>query len=207
MSGIDWEKLNGRMQKQQFELGAKEPISWLSTSRGLKHAADHIYDIYYAASEQQLRRIVEEVESGQIQKSQTLLGKELEEYLDCQLLPVYLMLMGFSLENLLKGIVIRQQPELLKPDGSFNLKSHKLVILAQMGNIQLLPEEESTLETLTTATEWASRYSVPLKQEDMFPKKLSDDTWKQRGYAYDRRKTQEKVTSLWEKFYQELMRA
>ncbi len=73
------------------------------------------------------------------------------------------MLMGYSLENLLKGILIFQNPEKYLPEDKnrFKIKGgHNLPKLCEDCNINLKTIEENYLKMLSFYSEWGGRYPI-----------------------------------------------
>ena len=81
--------------------------------------------------------------------------------------PVAEMLYGYALENLLKGIIVANDP-LLISDEKFNakLKSHDLIQLSKTCEFALNPQEIHVAKALSKLTEWAGRYPVALRQNE-----------------------------------------
>ena len=92
-----------QIKSRQFEWGARLPISWKSVSLNLKRAADHLYGFYYDAIIRQLETLGkgEPTEGTRIPE-----GQELQDIQDSQLLSVYFLLMGYAIEDLLKGVLM-----------------------------------------------------------------------------------------------------
>jgi hypothetical protein len=206
----DW--LNELMRARQFEYGARLPISWKSVSYNLKHAADRLFDLYHSASERIIMRSIESFEEsiklGQpLNESRILEGEELEDSYDSGLLSVYFLLVGYAIENLLKGILMIQHPEYFKPNTKMtDIRSHNLVNLCVRCGITICNDEIKLLEKLATFIDWQGKYPIPLESEKMFPLKKDDGTWINRGEAYKGRQIQEKVNILYLKIWNELER-
>lgn len=92
---------------------------------------------------------------------------------------VALMLGGYALEALFKGVAI-QNPEnkkALQAKDKGTLKKlfhHRLHDLAIEADIELTPEEALLCERLEQFNTWAGRYPVPKGLDDMLPRKLPD---------------------------------
>ena len=93
--------------------------------------------------------------------------------------PVMLMY-GLSFENIIKGLLISEEPSLLQ-DGklSKNLLGHDLIKLAdQLQSIQLDDTERGLLELLSDVVPYLGRYPVPRNAQDMKPEKyISEDIY------------------------------
>lgn len=84
---------------------------------------------------------------------------------DWRYLPIYRMLMGFSLENLLKGILIAENPE------GFEVSklNHGLKQYAEkIKGVHMSADEKALLAQLEPYVKWAGRYPMPKKPNDDF---------------------------------------
>jgi hypothetical protein len=88
---------------------------------------------------------------------------------DLGLQQTYIMLIGFAIENFLKGVLVSKDQEHFKkitlelrrlPKA---LQSHKLVELAEKLNLQIGDKERTLLAKLEDHLLWAGRYPVPTK--------------------------------------------
>ena len=120
---------------ERITTGAKQPIGWLLGAKDLKCAADVL-----AKAPTNI-----ETEFG-IQR-------------------VYLMLMGFALENLLKGLLVSSSPDqyVRKDDKLFDWgkDGHNLVKLAQWAGLELSETEVDICRRLSRFSTWAGRYWFP----------------------------------------------
>lgn len=86
-----------------------------------------------------------------------------------------LMLAGYALENIFKGILVKNDCEgAFDAKGKFKHKSHDLLVLAQNANILLSDEEKELLEILTHSTVSSGRYPIPLYYDEMLPRVFND---------------------------------
>jgi hypothetical protein len=204
-----WDMIREQVRNKQFKLGATLPIAWKVSSFSLKHAADKLYDVYDAAENRILQRLVDEIESGQSQDdTRELEGEELLDHHDTHLFSVYCLLLGYAIENLLKGILMVQHPEYFKPNKKMtDIRSHNLVRLCNRCNIPVDKNETALLDTLTTYVEWQGKYPIPLSIDDMPPKKQPDGTWEEQGWSTNSiKKLREDADKLYTKIYQVLDR-
>ena len=74
------------------------------------------------------------------------------------------MLLGFALENLVKGIIVCREPALVTKEGleKWPGNSHDLEALFDKAGISVTPEERVVLKLATQLTEWSGRYPVPM---------------------------------------------
>jgi hypothetical protein len=208
MEAEKWDRVQEHIRARQFELGARLPLSWKSVSLVLKHAADRLYDLQHDATLRIIRREAEKPKRGlETEGSRVLEGEELEDPLDSQLISTYYLLMGYAIENLLKGILMIQHPEYFKANSKMtDIKSHDLSDLCKCCDISIQQEEADLLDKLTTYVKWMGKYPIPLEAHKMWPMKKSDGTWKSRGEAFRGRQTQEELNSLYAKILDELER-
>jgi len=85
---------------------------------------------------------------------------------------VALMLAGFAIENLMKGLLVRGQTP-LSEDGKFQLRSHDLFKLSSDAGLSLSDAEARLLERVQEFLMWAGRYPIPLTVDNMRPRTLA----------------------------------
>ncbi len=84
---------------------------------------------------------------------------------DWRYVPIYRMLMGFSLENLLKGILIAERHEVM---GKTRKLNHGLVQYAdKVKGITITCDEKTLLSALEPYIKWAGRYPMPKTPDDL----------------------------------------
>jgi hypothetical protein len=95
---------------------------------------------------------------------------------------VYLMLIGFAVENLLKSRIVKFDQKLWRTkilkDGRLpkELKDkHNLVTLAHRARLRLTRNDEVTLRRLTRYAQWAGRYPVPADSARSAPVETLED--------------------------------
>lgn len=133
------------------------PSSWEEYARSLKYAADVIYGKYKTGLDESM-----------------LMGGRMnvpfeEPYeRDLRLKSTYYLLMGLSIENLVKGIVIIRHPEYLKNNTELNkerLGTHNTNWLLKSNSIYGFTDYAEILNALSQCVIWASKYPVPFKRE------------------------------------------
>lgn len=81
------------------------------------------------------------------------------------LMCVYL-LHGYSIENILKALLIHQNPKLLQSDTiDWSGKGHGLRQFARRAKLALTDRQRAVLHWMEDIVVWKGRYSVPLKAE------------------------------------------
>jgi len=134
------------------------PTSWKWYAKLLKHAADVLLERYKPA--------IKELSS---QKSGRMNVPE-EEWFerDIRLISAYYLLMGLSIENLAKGIVMVRHPDYLKNyiELKKRIGTHNINGLLKSNNIYGFADDEEILNALSKCVLWASKYPVPFKREE-----------------------------------------
>ena len=88
--------------------------------------------------------------------------------LDQDLIAEYYLLIGYTLECLLKGYLLAILPELVQNGIRIDrlIVTHDLVELCRDANMTVSDEENQLLGFLTQCIIWRSKYPVPLKLAD-----------------------------------------
>jgi hypothetical protein len=144
MSMPTWEYSKG-FQKQHFQTAADSPGGWLLGALPLKVAADRLDPVCHPVRQ----------EEGCL----TLLG-------------VYRMLLGMSMENLLKGVLaVQGLPVLTKGRLSRGYSTHNLRNLAgKVTGLTFSADEFQVLSTLAVYVTWAGRFPLPQAASDLIVK-------------------------------------
>lgn len=178
------EELRKFLQEQQKSLEyfaqswyqeALKPNSWALQAELLRRAAEILWSAFYQDYQRFLGRAKEARPGSSINTSD--LG-------NMYILRIYLLIAGYAIENLLKGLIVknklmsstpsyppppnRRLPKNLPSD----LRSHDLVKLFKQAELQFKSDEEKDyLDMLTKHIEWAGRYPLPLDWQDLKPDK------------------------------------
>lgn len=97
---------------------------------------------------------------------------------------VYMMLAGQAVENLVKGLYIKNRPEVVRtPQQVVNgaevlrkpAQGHNTVTLLKDLGIELSETERNMAHRLSLAVRWHGRYPVPLKQHQSEVEQVGDD--------------------------------
>lgn len=147
-----------KMIEDDFKKGALciGPSSWERYAKLLKRAADITYDAYKVPYDKLCSLpnpyygIDEELE----------LGDE-----DIHLIEIYYLLMGFSIENLVKAIIMMKHPENLDGEVLTKIDKHETFDLLNENGITEFKEYDAILVELAEYVKWKGRYPVPLRQE------------------------------------------
>lgn len=122
------------------------------------------------------------MDSEQLRRSYKILADSANQSFDPKehhysSLPASLMLAGYALENIFKGLlVMNDEDQPFDSKGSFKYKSHNLVELATDANISLDDNEKELLEILGYYTVTGGRYPISLFSDDMMPREFIDGT-------------------------------
>jgi len=93
---------------------------------------------------------------------------------DWRYVPIYRMLIGFSLENLLKGIFIAENPEGIE----VSKLNHGLKQYAEkIKGVHISSDEKALLAQLEPYVKWAGRYPMPKKPQNDFIIEHSKHLW------------------------------
>jgi hypothetical protein len=209
VTGKDWDKLNVSIRPLMFKYGFLLPSSWRRKAARLKYAADCLFERYEAARTRLLQRFSKE-EGGTGITSTWATAPEAEfgkDVTDISLITEYSLLMGYALENLLKGILMAQHPEYFKPGEKItDVRSHNLLSLCKRCSLTVSAAEEDILKKLTDHTEWIGKYPVPLEEASMYPMKRPDGTWDGAADKFGGNKIKMTIEGLYSRFLGELTR-
>jgi hypothetical protein len=134
-------------EESDFQITGREPLMWLEQARRLKEAADAVG----AKSPDAIERFQR---------------NDRERMFIVYPFP---MLAGMAIENLLKGILVGRNPEVVQRD-RLNAREwhrgehpHDLRHLARLAGVILTEDEEDLLVRMSEAVLWNGRYPVPKK--------------------------------------------
>ena len=153
-----------RVFSQEMYRAAQSPVGWLLSAERLRDAAEAIlqhevqYEVSYfraydaAVKEAQAIAFAEGNDCGSAQ-----ISARAPNYPPAQLLYAY------AIENVLKGIIVANNPRLIGGEKLNNaLKSHDLFELAKDATVTVHVQEEPVMKALSQLSIWAGRYPVAL---------------------------------------------
>ena len=159
---------------KQYEVNALWPKAWKLRARDQWYIADKIFRAYKAANDREWARIDEATKNKKTaSEGHILKGQELEDHLDVTTgFPIYLLLTGYAIENLIKGIIYSKTPSALEEDDK-NLRLKKSLAHHELANLYVeagLAKSRDTidrdtkeiLDYLTEFVVWRGRYNLPL---------------------------------------------
>jgi len=80
---------------------------------------------------------------------------------------VYFLTIGYCLENMMKGIIIFQDPDhVANGKLSRQVKSHDLARLAKLTGVIFSDDEQRFFDFITPSIKWYGKYPIPTKAED-----------------------------------------
>lgn len=159
---------------KQYEVAVLWPISWKRKARDLLYVADKLFSAYKIANNREWARFEESFKCLEPQPSGHILnGQELEDHFDITAgRPIYLLLTGYAIENLIKGIIYSKTPSLLEEDDKNlrlkkDLANHKLADLyieaGLAANKNMIDNDiKELLDYLEEYITWKGRYNIPL---------------------------------------------
>ncbi|MBV6485849.1 MAG: hypothetical protein KFKLKKLM_02458 [Flavobacteriales bacterium] len=136
-----------------FKVKAK-PIFWKKKAEELKFVADSLW----SGIEQRQQLIIDNLDNKKFDFSS----------LNPDTFSICLSLMGYSIEVLLKGIIIKNNPQFVS-NGTMatHLKKHDLIYLSNQAEITLSDNEKIFFEQAHQAILIDSRYPIPSKKEEL----------------------------------------
>jgi hypothetical protein len=137
-----------------FEHVARWDHPWASQADELRFAAARVWEAADAAE----RTLKDNFDLSPERTSCVIVGTNAY--------PIAMMLAGLCLENLIKGLRIRQTPSLVLADGlDKGLTHHRLNDLFKEATFPLSPAETAFVERVRHFVEWAGKYPFPRKLE------------------------------------------
>lgn len=133
---------------------ASEPVSWLMSALALRRGAQ----ILWAEVEPALAEVMPSEDKAAFLER----ARRLKSW------PAYMLLMGLSLENLAKGVIVGREPERVGDSAltTWGSRGHDLVWLFERALIAVSVDEQALLERLTRFVAWRGRYPVPMQFDD-----------------------------------------
>jgi hypothetical protein len=177
---LDLESFRKREDSVQYEAKVLMPGIWKAQAGILLHAADKLFQPYDAAETREHARALAEYEyTKQTGNRYQMDSKEREcwdnDFRDGLLLPVYLLLVGYAVENLIKGIMYGRHTKLLiETDDNLKLsiRCHELSELYRIamdlkGLTEIEPSTREILDCLAQYVIWKGRYAIPVTLEQL----------------------------------------
>lgn len=156
---------------------AQSPSAWLISAERLRDAAEAIlqhevqFEIpYFRAHDEAVQQALAIACTGDNTAGSAEITCRAPNYPPAQVLYAY------ALENVLKGLVVANDPGLIDGDKlNRTLQSHDLAALAMTAAFQVYVQEEPVLAALSRLSIWAGRYPVALHQREYIGAPNSDE--------------------------------
>lgn len=147
------------------------PDAWLDQAEELMDAAEVLWE----QKDQGLR--VEAVGTGDNNVAEEGIRLTEEPRKISAVSRPYILLAGFALENLIKGLLVAQDPtHINRGQLSSDLKSHRLLALAsKVDGLSLNERERRACRVLEDAIPYWGRYPIPLKYNKVLPEVAVDN--------------------------------
>ncbi len=148
--------------EQQWDHLAAEPLAWHESAWVLKDCATIIGKLFVA-----------DLMSKTPPEGKTTIGLQ-----PISFGPVFQMLAGYALEDLLKAIIVARDPGIVKDKGQWDkfTSGHNLVAMCKIAGIPLEEPSRGFLDRLTEAMKWVGRYPVSRRRDEMKRSKHSKST-------------------------------
>jgi len=143
--------------RKTYQSAASDPRQWLSYARSLQYTADMLKPIF--------------IKEHQMQNQTSR-----KNYFPISVSQIYLMTVGFAVENYLKGIYVISHPKIIEDDKLVKLNRHALLQLMRELKFIISKEEMDFVERLEEFVLWAGRYPIPAKFDRLIPKKHREGT-------------------------------
>ena len=154
------------MDSDEYYKKCKTPSTWFFAGRQMYNAADILFDVWNDAINKSIPRMRFTPTCEELNAFEEQLMKS------CDLFPVYMMLMGYALENISKGLELMDRT---KPGGDLagcsnltvkNLdfggkKGHRTLERMDRLEISLSQEEREAVKITDDHVIWAGKYGVP----------------------------------------------
>ena len=149
--------------KWEYSTIARSEVGWAASSLVLIRAADSLWERAVAANDLWRRSFKTNAGGTPANDSAPLSADELRVFEDHGIERVALMLLGFAIENVSKGLIVQADPSVVNDeDAQLRLKTHDLVNLAERAGIDLDASEQGHLQVVRDYLVWLGRYPVPL---------------------------------------------
>jgi hypothetical protein len=151
------------MDEEEYYKKCKDPSTWFFAGRQMYNAADTLLDTWTEAINKPIPRLPFSPTSEELKA----FGEHMVKCGD--LFPAYIMLMGYALENLSKGLMIMEKtkpggPQANQPNltiKELGVVGHNTLERLNWLEVILSPEEEEAVLIAADHVVWAGKYGVP----------------------------------------------
>jgi hypothetical protein len=169
--------------KQTFKAG-QQPAAWFRSAGRLRDAAEAIlkHELSAERAYSRAREIADEEASAESARNDTGVGSADIRAIAPNYPPAQL-LYGYAIENVLKGLIVFQRPDLIQEHELHGeLTTHDLNELAKKAKVAVDQQHERpVLEALTRLSIWAGRYPIARGPSDDTP---NPNAWLDYGSAH-----------------------
>lgn len=143
--------MNRKTLEDQFWLGGSKGASWALNARRLKRSGDLVLE----ANNNALERMMD--------------STPLPSDIDTEIAGCAMLLYGLSLENLIKGVIIANNPSLASRTAAprWRGNGHELTQLFDQAEIELDDPDKDIVFRLSAFVTWAGRYPIPKSVDKM----------------------------------------
>jgi len=153
---------------QEYFKAAQQPVTWLLSAESLRDAAevvirreDEFLVPYLRAYDEAVKIAVANAYAEGEKAGHAEIPCRTPNY------PPALVLYAYAIENVLKGLIVANDPSLIDGDKlNAVLRTHELVDLAKRADFVVHVEEKPVLRALSELSVWAGRYPVAQNVRD-----------------------------------------
>jgi len=140
--------------RRMFREGGGDPSSWLYNAEALIRAARSLLPMMDA-------------------DHRKLADPTVTTGFEAPIAPIYMLLVGLAIENLLKGIYVARNPTTCSSDRlPRELTQHKTIEFCERLGLSISQAEGLLLERIETFVVWAGRYPIPRSLDGLLPRPI-----------------------------------
>lgn len=193
-------------RKEQYLAGWQWPISWFHCAWRHKLAADLLYDAAKAAHKRDMARLLADIDKPveERRKSGPVEGQELLDMRLQDLLAEFLLLSGYALECLLKGLLMARNPEIANDKKLIKARiaTHDICKLSDDCGVTLTKDERELLELIGRHIAWG-KYPASIHLEDT-PSWIDPDDQKNKSLAVSNPYHEDRLKRIVDSVYQRI---
>jgi len=148
-------KLIEKYKKQDYEHSGRSLMAWETSAQALQRAATHLLEAHRRYRD--AMRPFSMVAEG---------SPGWKEFNDFHLMPIYYLLIGYAVENYIKGIIIINHPEYITDEGLTKIDKHEMYDLLNENGITEFKEYDDILHQLSEYVISMGRYPITKRLDD-----------------------------------------
>jgi hypothetical protein len=160
-----FKELSEKRRKFQYLASWQWPMSWVYIAERHKLAANVLYKAACKAYQRDTQRLLAELKKPKStgSTSRQIVGEELRDLNLKGLFADYLLLSGYALECVTKGLVMARNPDLVHDERKLKKRvaTHDIGKLCDMCGIKLTTKERNLMGVITRNIEWG-KYPAPI---------------------------------------------